>query len=78
MLGSAFAPEAEQQPPGANEPHVPVAQRGQAVAVIGPRILGVANADARRIEQAHYDGKHLVARQTGLREIAPDERDSRS
>src|SRR5205823_4624599 len=30
MLGSAFAPEAEQQSPGANESHVPVAQRGEA------------------------------------------------
>ena len=40
---------------------VPVAQRGQAEALVGLGVLVVADPDQRRLEQAHDRGQHLVA-----------------
>ena len=46
-----------------------VAQRGQAEGVVLARVLLVADAHARGLEQAHHGGEHLVARQARQREV---------
>ena len=49
--------------------HVLVAQRRQTVGLVRARVLFVADADQRLVEQAHDHGEHLVLRQPGQREI---------
>ena len=60
----------EQQTAVAYELDMAIAQRREPVAVIVARVLGVADPDARRVEQTDDDGEHLFPRQSGQREIA--------
>src|SRR4029077_9245841 len=55
----------------AQECHVAVAQRGQAVRAIAARVFLVADANAGFGEQAHDDREYLALRQSALRKIAP-------
>ena len=70
VLGAALAAEPEQQAAVADELHVAVAQRRQAIAVVVARVLGVADAHARRVEQADDDREDLFPGQSGQREVA--------
>src|SRR5258708_18672660 len=72
MRGTALAAKAKKPPALAQKLHMPVAQRRQSVAVVVARVLGIAYANARRVEQADDHGKHLVARQFPARQIAPE------
>ena len=47
-----------------------VAQRRQPEAAVAARVLGVAHAHLRRIQQLHHQREHLLARQTGTLEVA--------
>ena len=74
VLLAALAAEAEAQR-RAVDLDVAVAQGGQAERVVGPRVLLVADADQRRLEQAHDRRQHLLARQAAA---APRSRSTRA
>ena len=71
VLHAALAAEAEPHRRAVHA-HLARAQRGEAEGVVGARVLLVADADARGLEQAHDGGEHLVARQAGEREVLAD------
>ena len=68
---AALALELEAQL-GALHLDVRVAQRGQAVAVVAARVVVVADADQRGLQQVHDGGQHLLARQAATRHVLRD------
>ena len=70
MLLAALAAEGEADG-GALDLGVAVAQGGQAEGVVGARVLLVADADERGLQQPHHRGQHLLARQPLAAEVAP-------
>ena len=56
---------------------VAVAQRGQAEALVVARVLLVADADQRGLEQAHDGRQHLLARQAAAAQVGVDARADR-
>src|SRR5439155_17669639 len=69
VVHAALAAEAEEEL-AASHAHLAFAQRREAERGVLPRVLLVADADARGLEQAHHGGKHFLARQTGKGEVA--------
>src|SRR6267142_2679134 len=68
VLLAALATELKAQG-GPGRLHVAVAQRGEAERLVGARVLLVAHAHARGLEQAHDGGQHLLARQAAAAEV---------
>ena len=52
--------------------HVPLAQRGEAEALVGPGVFVVADPDQGDLQQAHGGGEHLLARQAAPGEVGVD------
>ena len=69
LRAPALALEREEGAAVLQELHVMVAQRRQPVRFVRPRILFVADAQQRFVEQADDRGEHLVLRQPGQGEI---------
>src|SRR5947209_1660077 len=69
VRNAAFTAKLQQQSTITDEPRVTVAQRRETVARVVADISGVADANARGIEQTDDDCKDLVARQAGLIQI---------
>ena len=49
--------------------HMTIAERSEAIALIGLRIFLIANAHQRRLEQAYDRRQHFLARHAATREI---------
>jgi hypothetical protein len=65
----ALALEREERAAVLQELHVAIAQRGQPVGFVGARVLFVADAQQRLVEQPHDGRKHFVLRQPRQREV---------
>ncbi len=52
--------------------HVAPAQRGEAVGAVLARVLVVADADQRAVEQAHHGGEQLLAAEVLAAQVALD------
>ena len=63
VLHASLGAELEQESPRAQEAHVAIPERRQAVAVVVPRVFGVAHTYPCRVEQAHDRRQHLLAGQ---------------
>src|ERR1700686_2345212 len=70
LFRPTLAAKTKQQPPVANELHVAIAQRREAVTVVVARIFGIADADTRDVKKTHDDRQHLFPWQAFLCEIA--------
>jgi hypothetical protein len=68
---AALAAELEDQL-GAMNLHVPAAQRGEAVGLVGFRVLVRADPDQGALEQPHDGGHDLLARQAGPPDVELD------
>src|SRR6202030_2155730 len=60
---AALAAEVQHRAPVAYEGDMAVTQRGEAKAFVVAGVLGIADANARGVEQRDHDGQHLLARQ---------------
>src|SRR6185436_8387470 len=71
MVHAALAAELEEQRRALHS-DLARAQRGKAKGIVGARVFLVAHANARGLEQPHDRGEHLVAGQTGQRQVLVD------
>src|SRR5438105_13612072 len=70
VIGAALAGKAQHQLSIADKVHMAVAQRGQSVTVIVSCVLGIADTQPRRVEQADDDREHLISRHALTRDVA--------
>src|SRR5258705_11273218 len=76
VLFARLAPKVEPHPRAADV-DVVLAQRGEAVRTILARVLVVADADERQVEESNDGGEHLLAWKPGAREVGLDARADR-
>jgi hypothetical protein len=65
---AALAPKVKPQP-GPRDVDVAVAQRRQAVVLVGADVFAVPHADQRALEQPHHRGDHLLAGEARARQV---------
>ena len=70
VLRAALAAELQQRLAARRKTRMAIAQRGQAEAAIAARVLGIADAHLRRIQQLHHQREHLLARQARALQVA--------
>src|ERR1700679_3259761 len=67
---AAFAAEVQYRAAVTYEGDMAVTKRGEAKAFIVARVLGIADANARGVEQRDHDAQHLLARQARQAQVA--------